>query len=295
MRVFLSWSGGRSNEVATSLKTFLKGIIQRTEPWMSSEDIRVGQRWFSEVSGYLQGCGVGILCLTRDNLSSPWLNFEAGALSKQVDKSLVCPYLLDLEETDVAGPLSGFQAVRATEEGTRKLVRTINSALGESKLADTTLTEAFQLWWPRLAERLENIRPAAHSPETGDVVRRDRDLLEEILVLVRKLSHDAKRNPEREKAWRQFARSAEQRTLRDRLIDALLNQMNPNANIETAVSLRSRLEALCLGELETLADLGRAQHGEDIPPIGGFVEKVPQREPALGSYSRQRVLRPKTD
>ncbi len=193
MRVFLSWSGPRSNQVATALRTFLKGILQRTDPWMSAEDIGAGQRWFTEVSGQLEQSSVGLLCLTRDNLASTWLHFEAGALSKKIDKSLVCPYLLDMEPTDVSGPLAAFQCVRATEEGTRKIVRTINGALGEARLDDTTLNEAFQLWWPKLEAKLKAIPEPAQLAAMAESVRPDRGLLEEILTIVRRMGEDQRR------------------------------------------------------------------------------------------------------
>ena len=194
MRVFLSWSGPRSNQVAAALRTFLKGILQRTDPWMSAEDIAAGQRWFNEVSGQLEQSSVGILCLTRDNLASTWLHFEAGALSKKIDKSLVCPFLLDLEPTDISGPLASFQCVRATEEGTRRIVATINDALGEARLDETTLNEAFQLWWPKLEAKLKGIPGPVQVASNEEAVRPDRGLLEEILTIVRTMGEDQRRS-----------------------------------------------------------------------------------------------------
>ena len=49
---------------------------------MSSEDISAGVRWQYLISEALEGSSVGILCVTRENQSAPWLNFEAGAIAK---------------------------------------------------------------------------------------------------------------------------------------------------------------------------------------------------------------------
>jgi hypothetical protein len=106
---------------------------------MSAVDIEKGSRWLSDVSGQLQECRVGVICLTPENVRAPWLLFEAGALSKAVSQSFVCPYLLEIAPETVTGPLAQFQCTRANREDTHRLVRTINSALGETALSDDSI------------------------------------------------------------------------------------------------------------------------------------------------------------
>lgn len=109
MKVFLSWSGEQSREVAKVLKEWIPDIIQAVDPWMSEEDIHKGARWGSELADSLQGPHFGLLCLTRENLTAPWLLFEAGALSKSLDVARVCPFLFGIEKTDIErGPLLQF-------------------------------------------------------------------------------------------------------------------------------------------------------------------------------------------
>jgi hypothetical protein len=91
MKIFLSWSGEKSRIVASALSQWLPSLVPTTKPWMS-EQIRAGDRWESELVKELKNTDCGVLCLTAENLQSPWLNFEAGALSKAVDKSRVIPY-----------------------------------------------------------------------------------------------------------------------------------------------------------------------------------------------------------
>jgi hypothetical protein len=45
MKVFISWSGPRSQAIAQTLHTWLKDVIQTLDPWISVEDIDKGQQW----------------------------------------------------------------------------------------------------------------------------------------------------------------------------------------------------------------------------------------------------------
>lgn len=190
MKVFISWSGERSQEIAEVLRDWLPNVVQAVQPWMSSIDIDKGARWNTDIALQLEETRVGIICLTSDNLESPWIHFEAGALSKTLEHTFVCPYLFDIEPTDVNGPLVQFQATRANEQETRKLIHTINRALGKEALSDNSLDRAFDMWWPSLSQSLKQIpsEPESHKPR-----RTERDLLEEILDVVRT---QARSNPD---------------------------------------------------------------------------------------------------
>lgn len=82
MKVFISWSGERSKKVALIFHEWLPQVIQSLEPFASSEDIEKGSRWNTDIAQELKESTFGLICVTKDNLSAPWLNFEAGALSK---------------------------------------------------------------------------------------------------------------------------------------------------------------------------------------------------------------------
>lgn len=188
MKVFISWSGERSRAVAQALRDWLPNVIQAIEPWMSEADIAKGARWGLDMARELDETRVGIICLTRENLNAPWILFEAGALSKTLAETYVCPYLLDVGPADLEGPLAQFQAAVANGEDTRKLVQTINRALRDEALSEERVNKAFEVWWPELEENLASIPAAEGKPETK---RPEREILEEILMSIRELKRQA--------------------------------------------------------------------------------------------------------
>ncbi len=88
-------------------------IVQTLKPWVSTSDIEKGARWQSEISRKLEESQIGIICLTRENMVTAWLLFEAGALSKMQRASYVCTFLVDVERNEVREPLAQFQSTKA--------------------------------------------------------------------------------------------------------------------------------------------------------------------------------------
>jgi hypothetical protein len=111
MKVFISWSGERGKAFAEMLYSWLPSVLQAAKPFFSPDDIVKGARWANEVGAELDASQVGIIVATRESLSSPWVMFEAGALSKNLGKSKVVPILVDVNPEDVRGPLAQFQCV----------------------------------------------------------------------------------------------------------------------------------------------------------------------------------------
>ena len=93
MKVFISWSGQPSKRLGEALRDWLPGVLQLVTPYFTPSDIEKGTLWSTDIAKELSESQVGILCVTRDNIHSDWLLFEAGALSKSLEKSHVCPVL----------------------------------------------------------------------------------------------------------------------------------------------------------------------------------------------------------
>jgi hypothetical protein len=187
MKIFLSWSGFKSRSVAEALRVWLPAVIQAARPYFSPDDVAKGARWNTEIAKELEESKVGVICLTKENLEAPWLMFETGALAKSLDRSRVVPLLLDVEPADMSGPLSQFQAARFDKADIKRLVKLINEELAAQALESTVLDSVFEKWWPELEGKVAATLKAPDIPQTGST-RSDREVLEEVLVLVRDLS-----------------------------------------------------------------------------------------------------------
>ncbi len=103
--VFISWSGALSRELAGDLVEWLPTMIQALDPYISTRDIRKGDRWLMGLNKELETTFVGILCLTPDNLGSDWLHYEAGVIVRSLDQSCVMPLLFGFSAATLEGPL----------------------------------------------------------------------------------------------------------------------------------------------------------------------------------------------
>lgn len=185
MEVFISWSGVKSKAVAAILKDWLPAVIQAVKPYFTPEDLKKGTKWSTEISKKLDTCKIGIICLTSDNYNAPWILFEAGALSKHVDVSRVCPILFNLDAADISGPLVTFQFTLFVKEDIKRLVKMINAELENNAMADNVLDNVFEVWWPKLEAEVKAELSKKEKDTSNAVTRPDRELLEELLFLTR--------------------------------------------------------------------------------------------------------------
>lgn len=201
LKVFISWSGPVSHKVATIFRDWLPSVIQNIEPYVSSEDIDKGARWSTDIAGELHASTYGLVCLTKDNINAPWINFEAGALGKSIDKSRVSPFLFRLQRSEVDGPILQFQSTVFEKEDVLKLLKSINQACGQDALEDVRLERAFEVWWPELNMQLSDIQEpgnveAASGVNDAESLANDKvvRVLEEVLELTRN-NHKLLRDP----------------------------------------------------------------------------------------------------
>jgi TIR domain-containing protein len=181
MKVFVSWSGTRSGALAQALRDWLKLVLHYVEPWLSDADLAAGERWGQALAKELETSNFGVICVTRDNLTSPWILFEAGSLAKSLDGSRVIPLLLDVEFSEITGPLAQFQAKKVDRDGVFEVVQSINQQ-AKQPVADAQLRQLFDALWPNLEKQIAEI-PKSTSPTKP--TRSQHEILEELVSSVR--------------------------------------------------------------------------------------------------------------
>ena len=153
MKLFISWSGDSSEELARYLDGWLRRMAIGVIPWVSSLDIQAGRSWRQELDQGLSDSGLGLFVLTRNTQSTPFVCFEAGALASR--RIAVIPYLIDLTPAELAPVFSEFQSKPANRPGTWQLVQELHAHSTEStKLRTDQLPNHFAILWPELERRL---------------------------------------------------------------------------------------------------------------------------------------------
>ena len=142
MKVFICWSGERSEAIAQNLRDWMPLVLYFVQPLLSDVDIAAGERWTQSVAKELETTNFGIICLTRENIASPWILFEAGSLAKSFQGSKVIPLLLDLEFSEISGPLAQFQAKKIDKDGINEMMQSINQAEPQP-ISETRVKELF--------------------------------------------------------------------------------------------------------------------------------------------------------
>jgi len=186
LRLFISWSGSRSERIAQVFADWIRQTVQAAEPWFSNEIIK-GKRWSPEIANALRDSPMGLICLTPENISNPWLLFEAGAISNTKD-ALVCTFLVGLREVDVEPPLGQFQATPFDRNEVKKLLVTINNCVGDhggKPLSAATLDKVFEKHWPSLEKDISSI--AAEPAAAKQPKRSQEEVLQELLHTVRNI------------------------------------------------------------------------------------------------------------
>jgi TIR domain-containing protein len=160
VKVFLSFSGEASRNIALGLREWLPKVIQAVKPF-TSEDIGKGERWSEDLAKELSETEFGIICVTKYNSCMPWINFEAGALSKAIPKAVhepwVVPFLFETDRAELSEPLKQYQAATADKDGVFRMLVSLNNRLGPEQLTRELLEQEFEKWWTELECKLANL------------------------------------------------------------------------------------------------------------------------------------------
>lgn len=165
--------------------------------FFSPEDIEKGDNWDKTISTELSQCNYGIICLTSDNTSAPWINFEAGAIAKSLD-SKITALMVNIKPSDIKGPLSRYQATKFEKNDFFQLVSAINKSL-ETPLDHRILQNTFDTMWTALEREANSvIEQYSSSKAVQDTSKElpENEPLEEILQLLR-MQNTILTNPDR--------------------------------------------------------------------------------------------------
>ena len=181
MRIFLSWSGHKSHQIALAFSEWIPCVIQAVKPWVSSKDIDRGSIWFNEIIEQLKDTNFGIVFVTNENQDKPWLLFETGALSKGLTENKICTVLVDLEVRDIdsGSPLRQINHTVPDKNGFLSLVKTINKDLDIGQLQEKHLETSFNALWNDFESKIITILES--EPVSQEPRREDTDVLNDIL------------------------------------------------------------------------------------------------------------------
>lgn len=188
MKIFLSWSGTRSQKIAQLFHHWVQRFIQTSNPWISDRNIDKGSVWFQVLYNQLEENNNGIICLTKSNINSPWILFESGALAKGINDNRLFTFLIDVKAKDITGPLAQFNHTTFEKEELWKLLNIINQGSEPNQIDDDVLNDTFELLWPKFEEEFNEILKQTSEPVTEEVFERSEDdILGEILDSVRRM------------------------------------------------------------------------------------------------------------
>lgn len=158
MTVHLIWSKQQSKNLASLLYIWLPQVIPDIKPWMSDKDIAKGTEWFRELQEALKHSSTCIICLTSENIRSPWIYYETGAIATNIKDVSIYPYLLKNSQHILNdGPLAQWQFTIATESDTWNLIKTLNEKASSSSRKLAPLEKTFQAQWPNFKKQLDQI------------------------------------------------------------------------------------------------------------------------------------------
>ena len=192
--VFLSWSGGQSRKIADAFSDLFKSVFAPTiKSFMSSRDIGAGDRSIGTLFKMLEKCNYGVCFINAENARAPWIQFEAGALSKIVDDSQVMVLLLDQNSINslYGTPLAEFQHKLFTKDDVKSIFNEIIKKYGLNDDKDSFLKRFDGDWddfYNKAEEALkekiviENVTENVQFAEKGDL-----DTIKKMLLNVQNL------------------------------------------------------------------------------------------------------------
>ena len=125
MKAYISWSGDLSRKVATTLQHWLTKNIYPIQILDIETDIQIGQSWKMKIDEVFQSTELVIFCVTRNSLNSHWFTYELGYFTSKSNTKAIIPLLVDVEPSEVHGPIAYYQFYGIDNNSIHKLVSKI--------------------------------------------------------------------------------------------------------------------------------------------------------------------------
>lgn len=161
IKIFLSWSKSQSKDYALIFNKELRILFPAPafEIFMSDQDISMGSFGINTIMNNLSSSEFGIVFITEENQGEPWLNFEAGALSKGITENRVIPIGFNgIQIGFLNTPLKNFQGFTFEEKKFKDAMKQINAA-SDNPLANASFDVLLASCWNNINSSIENLSP----------------------------------------------------------------------------------------------------------------------------------------
>jgi hypothetical protein len=197
MKLFISWSGSTSQSIADEMRKWIGLILPQVKPFITTTDIDKGAQWEGKIRAELQQSDFGIVILTRDNLDSQWVAFEAGALSKHLE-GRVATILFGISHADIKPPLSIFQGTIFNVTDFRQLITNINDAVVPvDRRSEDQIDAIFPMLWPKLEDPIKLILENASSSSAAAPAGPDIPMVLQEMMAMLRLQNSLLSSPEK--------------------------------------------------------------------------------------------------
>lgn len=197
IKIFLSWSGKKSQELATLFKTYVTDILPKIDFYFSPDDLKGGEKWRQSIEEGLNNNTYGIIFLTPSNLTSKWVYFEAGAISKSTKQAKILPLLYQIDINEIGQPFSDYQCKMFSKDSILTTIYEMNECQANVyKLPKDTIKRNFDRLSDEIQSNIEQIDKINEVNEDNSLEIEDANLLEsddkinEILQILREQSSD---------------------------------------------------------------------------------------------------------
>ena len=171
-RIILIWSGKTSHKIALFQYGWWPRVVPGVVPWISTEDIAKGDRWFPELMSQLGKSTTCVISITPENHKAPWVYYEAGVIAAKQENGKICTVLFGVTTSNIKDtPMDQFQATEAVNDDMWRLVKSINRRLAEGAHEEQPLRALFDRYWPELKDHIdESLSNSVVSRETTETI-----------------------------------------------------------------------------------------------------------------------------